>query len=148
MNDENFAERIKDFFNDYELSFKNGLAGNEDTGTFASFFADCFVEANPKGVSCEKNNEELRKSMATGYERYRKMGTKEMTIQAIVSSKLLEFHYMAKVDWLSIYKKQDNSVVTIEFRVVYLLQDTNNMLKIFSYITGDEEAVLKQYGLI
>ncbi len=36
----------------------------------------------------------------------------------------------------------------IEFDVFYILQDINNELTIFAYITGDEQGVMKEHGLI
>jgi hypothetical protein len=55
---------------------------------------------------------------------------------------------MAKVHWQAIYNKKDKSKESIEFDVIYFVQTVNDQLKIFAYITGDEQGVLRERGLI
>lgn len=45
-------------------------------------------------------------------------------------------------------QNQEDVNGAIEFDVIYFLQRMNNTLKIFSYITGDEELALKQHNMI
>jgi hypothetical protein len=54
---------------------------------------------------------------------------------------------MIKIHWLSEYLKKDNSHLSIDFDVFYFVQYVNGAIKIFSYITGDEQKILKENGL-
>jgi len=58
-----------------------------------------------------------------------------------------DFYYMAESYWEAFYD-QDGDSQTIEFNVIYFLQHLNDKLKIFAYITGYEQKVLKERGLI
>jgi hypothetical protein len=71
-----------------------------------------------------------------------------MKIMALDITWLNDMHVMAKVCWQAIYQKKDGNKETINFDVFYFLQKQNGALKIFAYITGDEQAVLKERGLI
>jgi hypothetical protein len=55
---------------------------------------------------------------------------------------------MVNVHWNSSYNRKDGSEVFIEFDVIYFVQIIDEKLKIFAYITGDEQAVLREKGLI
>lgn len=142
-----YTERINDFFAHYAIRFTKALAGEDDVKGVTASFADCFIEANPFGVNCGKNDERFRDAIPKGNEYYRKLGTKEMSITAIESSQLDNNHYMAKIEWHSLYQKDDESI-SIDFSVIYLLQELDNKLTIFAYLTGDEQSVLKEHGLL
>lgn len=55
---------------------------------------------------------------------------------------------MARVRWRAKAIKQNGEDVTINFEVIYMFQTKDDKLKIFAYITGDEQKVLKENGLI
>ena len=59
-----------------------------------------------------------------------------------------EFHAMVKIGWKGTYEKKDGEALTIEFDVFYMVQELNGSIKIFAYVTGDEEKALKDNGLI
>lgn len=143
-----FEDKIREFFSAYEHRFMMALQGKDDVEGTAAAFAGCFIEANPKGVSCGSNNEQFREMIPKGNAYYRQIGTKEMTVRNITCTLIDTSHYMAKVDWHSVYNKKDNTEVAIDFAVTYLLQDIDNKLQVFAYITGDEEGVLKENGII
>ncbi|KAA2245369.1 hypothetical protein F0L74_05240 [Chitinophaga agrisoli] len=141
-------EKIEQFFRDYEKRFRDGLAGNVDTASITSAFADCFIEASPLGVHCGKNDAAFREAIPKGYDFYKGIGTTKMTIGHVTITALDDLHYMALVHWQSYYTKKDQTEVTIEFDVTYFLQHRNEELKIFAYITGDEQKVLQERGLV
>ena len=140
--------RINQFFTAYEKRYADALAGSIDVEATAAVFADAFIEANPFGVQAGKNDEELRKVIPEGMEFYRKIGTKSMEVDSVSITPLDPLHYLAKVHWRATYAKKDKSELLIEFDVIYFLQDINQELKIFAYITGDERGVMKEHGLI
>lgn len=140
--------RVNRFFSAYEKRYADALAGSIDVEATAAVFADAFIEANPFGVHAGKNDEELRKVISQGMEFYRKIGTKSMEVVTVSVTPLDPLHYLAKVHWRARYEKKDKPDLLIEFDVIYFLQDINQELKIFAYITGDERGVMKEHGLI
>lgn len=59
-----------------------------------------------------------------------------------------EFHTMVKVHWKANFTKADNSKASIEFDNIYFVQTKENQHKVFAWITGNEQAALKEYGLV
>ncbi|HVK47753.1 MAG TPA: hypothetical protein VM488_07920 [Pseudobacter sp.] len=140
--------RIRDFFTAYEQRYAAGLEGKTDVEGTAAVFTDQFIEANPFGVSAGANDEQFRKAIPEGMEFYRKIGTRSMELDTVAITPLDANHHMAKVHWKATYVKEGKDELVIEFDVIYLLQDIDGALKIFAYITGDEQGVLKEHGLI
>lgn len=140
--------RIRDFFTAYETRYAEALAGHTDVEQTAGAFADDFIEANPFGVQGGKNDASFRKAIPEGMEFYRKIGTQSMEVDSVAITPLDASHHMAKVHWKATYAKDDKPAQVIEFDVIYLLQDIDETLKVFAYITGDEQGVLKEHGLI
>lgn len=52
-----------------------------------------------------------------------------------------------KVPWTAKYVKKDGTAVRIDSTNVYLLQLRAEGPRIFAWITGDEQKVLKEHGL-
>lgn len=146
---ENKHHQINHFFDQYEKRFNDALKGAPpDIESITQSFADCFIEASPLGVICGKNDEQFRIAIPQGYEFYKKIGITSMNIMSKQIDFLDDFHVMVKVQWNSVFTKKDASTGDIEFSVIYFLQRIENTYKIFSYITGDEQKVLKENGLI
>lgn len=140
-------DQIEQFFGEYEKRFAEGLAGNAVADETAKAFADFFVEASPDGIIGGKNDQEFRDRVPQGYDFYRSIGITKMEIRQLDITELNEQHYMVEVYWESFYDK-DGEPGSIEFSVIYFLQHLNGSLKVFAYITGDEQAVLKEKGLV
>lgn len=140
-------DQIEQFFEAYEKRFAEGLAGNPVAEETAKAFADFFVEASPVGISGGKNDERFLDAVPKGYDFYRSIGITKMEITQLDITELNELHYMVEVYWKSSYEK-DGQPDFIEFSVIYFLQHLNGALKVFAYITGDEQAVLKERGLV
>ena len=150
MDDVERQKRINDFFSEYAAGFNNALADapKADVEATAGAFADCFVEASPSGVSCGKNDEQFRAQIPQGYAFYRSIGTRSMRIAALSATPLDGCHSMVNVGWEGLYERKDGSEELIAFDVIYLVQEIDNQPKIFAYITGDEQKVLRERGLI
>lgn len=137
------------FFHAYELRFNKALAGDKvDVTEVASAFAASFIEASPLGVVCGNNDEAFRQSIPADYEFYKKIGTTSVLIASKEITKLDEHHLMVKVYWKASYKKKNGHTDQIPFHVIYFLQQLGRDLKIFAYITGNEQKVMKEHGLI
>lgn len=141
-------DKIDAFFNVYEQRFTDGLRGKVDIEGTTAAFASSFVEASPVGVHCAQNDKTFKEAIPKGYEFYKKIGTQSMKIGSKEITRLDEFHLLCKVHWQSSYHTTDKKAVVIDFDVFYFLQHLNNELKIFAYVTGDEQKVLKEKGLI
>lgn len=142
------TEVIKKFFDDYAERFNRSLQGDEvDPRDIAESFAKHFVEASPAGVSRGKNGLLFRWMIPRGFAHYKKIGTTRMSIDNVEVESIDPMHALAKVHWDSRYTKPDGRSDRIAFDVTYLLHFEGAHPKIFAYITGDEEKVLREHGL-
>lgn len=139
---------IEDFFASYAGEFAQALEGHADAEATARHFTDCFIEASVHGVSCGRNDEVFRQQIPRGYDFYRSIGMKSMLVRDIQVSPLDGAHSIARVRWDSTYGKPDGTEESIDFEVIYFLQMTSGEPKIFGYITGDEQAIMRERGLI
>jgi hypothetical protein len=141
---------ITDFFELYAARFNQALADPpvEDVEGTARAFADYFVGARPAGVMGGPNDARLREVIPQGNAFYRSVGTKAMAIRGIDVTTIDDLHAMARVHWESSHVKPDGGEVNIPFDVVYLLQMLDGVPRIFAYITGDEQGVLRAHGLL
>jgi len=139
---------VKAFFERYESLFNRALAGDTDMDEVAALYAAEFIAASPLGVMAGKNDEQLKEAMAQGYEGYRAMGTKEMRIRNVRISPMDEHHCVAHVAWTATYARKDRPDVTIDFDVHYLVQKLDGEPKVFGWVSGDEQALLKERGII
>lgn len=140
-------QKTEAFFQEYEDRFNQGLAGKPDVEGTAAAFAESFIESSPAGVNAAKSGAEFRKVIPQGIEFYKSIGTQSMKIKALAVTLIDDFHVMAKVHWDSRYQLQGRDV-SIEFDVVYFLRYFDGVLKIFAYVTGDEQKLLEEHGLV
>jgi hypothetical protein len=143
-------QAVEMFFSAYEARFNTALGdlATDDVEGTASAFADYFVEASPVGVSGGKNDDGFRAMIPKGNDFYRSIGTQLMKIKSLKITPLDDYHVQAKVSWQAAYKKKDGSKDSIDFDVIYFLQVLNGPPKIFAYITGDEQKVYKEKGIV
>jgi predicted ester cyclase len=142
------SERVQAFFERYADRFNRSLEGGKvSVAEVADSFASHFVEASPAGVQGAKNGLLFRWMIPRGFAHYKKLGTTRMAISDLSLEPLDADHALAKVHWDSRYIKEDGSKDRIEFDVTYLLHFEQGEPKIFAYITGDEERVLREHGL-
>lgn len=141
-------EKLEAFFDVYAQKFNESLQGNTDVDSMVNSFAESFIEASPKGIMSGKNDAEFKKGVVKGYEYYKNIGTKSMDIMDKGITLLDEFHAMVKIGWKGSYEKKDGKTLMIEFDVFYMVQELNGSIKIFAYVTGDEQKALKDNDLI
>ena len=138
---------LRDFFKRYESMANRVLAGEMDVGETTFAFASDFIAASPAGVLAGKNDQSLKTSMEKGYARYREIGTKELKIRDLKITAIDALHSLVRVDWRSVYEVHGRPDVVIDFEVHYLVQLRNGEPKIFGWVSGDEEAVLREHGI-
>lgn len=140
---------IERFFEAYGAQFARALADPPeiDVEATAGAFADCFIEAGPRGVSCGRNDDTFRAQIPQGYAFYRRIGIRSMAIVMFVPSQLDERHWGVRVRWLAEYD-HGGRTGELEFEGVYFVQMTGAGPKIFAYVTGDEEGELRALGLL
>lgn len=141
-------EKINSFFSDYESLFNSALNGEANVAGIQSAFASHYIEASPSGINPGANDFLFRLSIPKGYRYYRKLGMRSIKANSRDILSLDSYHYLVKVSWSAWYVMKDESSQTVDFTVVYILQHLNNELKIFSYITGDEQRLLREKGII
>jgi hypothetical protein len=139
---------VRKFFYRYESLFNRSLNGEVDTDEVAALYAPEFIAASPSGVMAGKNDNQLKEVMAQGYARYREMGTKKMTIRHVRFSALDDLHCVAHVAWRAIYARKDQPDVAIDFDVHYLIQNLEGDPKVFGWVSGDEQKLLREHGII
>lgn len=140
-------EAVRKLFDRYEQAFDRALRGDIDMDEVAALYANAFIGASPAGVMTGANDDEFRKVMAEGYARYRAIGTKAMRIRELRILPMDEHHCIAQVDWTATYARKDRSDVEIDFAVHYLVQKLEGDAKVFGWITGDEQALLRAHGI-
>jgi hypothetical protein len=71
-----------------------------------------------------------------------------MDILSMQITILDNLHAIVKIHWNISYVRKNRIKGDIAFDVFYLLQKTGDDVRIFGYITGDEQQALKEEGLI
>jgi hypothetical protein len=141
-------ESVRQFFERYESLFRRALAGDVDMDEVASLYAPAFIAASPAGVMTGTNDDSLKQVMAQGYARYRAIGTKDMRIRHIRLSPMDDHHCVAHVAWTAIYARKDRPDARIDFDVHYLVQKLDGEPRVFGWVSGDEQALLRAHGII
>jgi len=139
---------IRAFFGRYAAVFNRALYGEIDMDEAASLYAPEFIAASPQGVMAGKNDDGLKHAMAQGYARYRAIGTREMRLGAVRLSALDDLHCVAHVGWTAVYAREDEPDIAIEFEVHYFVQTLAGEPKVFGWVSGDEEALLREHGIV
>ena len=142
---------VRAFFEDYAARMNDALADppRVDVAAARRAFADHFVGTDPKSVRGGRNGLLLRLMIPRGYAHYRKIGAKRMEVRGLEITPLDDFHVMAKAHWWSVYeRRRGGERIEIEFDNIYLLHiPEDGSPRIFAWITGDEQQVLKEHGL-
>jgi hypothetical protein len=148
LGEEMIEASVRKLFERYEGLFNQALGGDTDVQEVAALYASCFISATPTGIMTGRNNDQLKQVMAQGYARYRAMGTKEMRLRNVRLSPIDEHHCVAHVEWTATYARKDQPDVAIDFEVHYFVRTLHGKSKVFGWVSGDEQAVLKEHGII
>jgi len=141
-------DEVRNFFMRYEQFFMQSLNGEIDSKELSSLYAKEFIVASPLGVMAGKNDLTFQKNLAQGYEQYRRMGTQKMCVRDVSVLPIDELHCVARVAWTAAYSVAGKPDIEIDFEVCYLMQELNNELRMFGWISGNEQELLKEYGVI
>lgn len=139
---------VRQLFERYERFSERSLGGMMDMDEAAGLYASDFVAASPVGVVSGKNDVRFRQALAEGYARYRAIGTKAMRVRQVRVSQIDALHCIAQVAWTAIYARQDRADARIDFDVHYFVQVLDGEARVFGWVSGDEQAVLKQHGIV
>lgn len=143
-------EELQSFFQAYEERINKALADPDhiDARAMSDAYTESFLEAHPGGIQIFSNDEQFREAQQPAFEHRRRIGTRSMIIMSIRTANFDDQHSAATIRWMAVYERQsDRSEVKIEFDETYLVQFIDRTPKIFAYIAGDEEALLKKHGL-
>jgi hypothetical protein len=145
----NHQQLLRRFFDRYAKRMNDALKPKPkiDTAGVVRSFADYFVEASPAGVFGGKNGLRFRLIVPRGFRHYRKIGTTAMLISGFKATRIDDLHYLVRVGWDSRYLTRDGARKRIQFTNIYLVQVRNRQPRIFAYITGDEQKVLREHGI-
>lgn len=138
---------VRGLFERYERFFNRSLGCKVDMDELASLYASEFISAAPVGVRTGKNDDQFKQAMAQGYDHYRAIGTKEMRVRTLRLSPIDELHCVAHVSWTATYARKGQPDMTIDFDVHYLVQMLNEEPKVFGWVSGDEQALLKKHSI-
>ncbi len=138
---------VRRLFERYERFFMRALGGDLDMAEAAALYASEFIAATPAGVMGGRNDATFRQAMAKGYEHYRAIGTKAMAVRQVRVSPIDDLHCVAHVAWTATYARAGREDVAIDFEVHYLVQALDGEPKVFGWVSGDEQALLKQHGV-
>lgn len=147
MPEEDMNSAVGKLFERYERFFNQSLRGEVDMDEGSALYASEFMAASPAGVMTGKNDEQFRQVMAQGYERYRAIGTKEMRIRNVRLSPIDDLHCVAHVAWTATYARKDQADVAIDFDVHYFVQKLDMEPKVFGWVSGDEQELLRKHGI-
>jgi hypothetical protein len=138
---------IRTFFERYARLFNQALDGDVNLDEVAALYASEFIAASPMGVMAGKNDGQLRQVMAQGYQHYRATGAREMRLREVRLSPIDGHHGVAHAAWTARYARKDGPDVSIDFEVHYLVQQLGAEPKVFGWVAGDEQALLRAHGI-
>lgn len=138
---------IHALFRRHEDNFNRGLHGEAAPEDAGALFTPEFIAAGPQGVATGRNDASLVEAMRAGYDHYRATGAQAMTLRNVAVTPIDDRHATAKVSWRARYRRKDGSQTDIDFEVTYFVRLTDEGPRIFGWVSGDEEALLRERGL-
>ncbi len=141
-------EEIRRFFAQFEAAYNRALIEPGDAEALAETFADSFVAANPNGVLCWKNDENLSEIIRQGFEFYRSVGAKSARIASLSVTPVDGAHAFVRAEWEMLFRRPGGDLEAIRSEVAYLVQTIDEEPRIFSFITPDERQMFRERGLL
>lgn len=141
---------LKAFFADYAARANRALQDHPeiDVDAAVAAFTECFVEAHPGGVMCFQNNARFHAAVPQLFESQRGLGARSMTIDQLELTELNEQHHMANVQWRVVYKLNEGRQISAVFDEIYFVQIRDGLPRIFAYIAGDQDKLLRDLGIL
>ena len=133
--------KLKKLFDAYEKAYSE-----LDLETTATFFADTFISAGPKGTIAQSKKEFLSKAKQAA-DFYRKVGLEYGKILSTKEIQLGDHHSLVEVHWGAKFRKTGYKL--IEFDVSYVVDKTGPEPKIVMFVAHqDEEEAMKKLSLL
>ena len=141
--------QVRNFFNHYASRMNNAVFSDPiDVEGIIQSFAEHFVGANPNGIQAGQNDEQFKNAIRDGIAFYRRIGVRSMVILDQEVDMLDGLHALTKILWKCVYDSESTSG-ELMFMNYYLVQcRSNDTIKIFSYVTGDETKAFKEHDLL
>lgn len=141
--------QVRNFFNQYASRMNNALFNDPiDLEGIAQSFAENFVGANPNGIQAGQNDEQFKNAIREGIAFYRNIGIRSMIILDQEVETLDGLHALTKILWKCVYDSRSASGEMM-FVNYYMVQcRSNDTIKIFSYVTGDEVNAFREHRLL
>jgi hypothetical protein len=139
---------IDNFFDRYASLMNDALSSDvNNVRLIMNSFSDFVVGSNSYGVFGGKNDDQFAEAIHQGIDFYKTIGIVSMNIIAKRVTILDNVHALVRVSWTSFYRNEDESG-DIPFEAAYMVQYKNHELRIFAFVTGDEQAAFKSHKLI
>lgn len=138
---------VTELFERYVRETNAALAGDVDSAAIRDLYAESFIGASPAGIMAGKRDDQFIRTLTAGFDRYRAIGTQQMTIQDVRVEPIDALHALARVKWRAVYDV-DGERKAIDFTNVYLVRVDAARATVFGWITGDENAELRKQGII
>jgi hypothetical protein len=122
--------------------------GAVDVDSIVSSFAPYFVASSPRGVMGGENGETFRELVPKGFQHYREVGGKAMTLVGLSVEPLDTLHAIARVDWDFRYINKAGKSGHVAFTNLYFVTTASGEPKIFAYVTPDEQGAMEAHGLV
>ncbi|MEI9416741.1 nuclear transport factor 2 family protein [Mesorhizobium sp. Cs1321R2N1] len=139
---------VAKFFGAYAEFYNDALLSDAGLKDVADIYSSAFISVTPGGVMAGENGKQLIEIMKKGFEGYRAMGAGKMTCRDVSVTPIDQDHCVAKVQWSGEYQNKKAALITIDFEVSYLLERRDGKLKVFGWISGDEQAEFRKHGLL
>lgn len=141
-------KKIENFFSVYEASFNTALSEENALSleTIQELSSGCFIESDPHKVNCGKC-EDLLKRTQENITKYKNNGIKKARIHSKEITSLDDYHAMVKVQW-HFASDQEFKGEMIVLNIFYLLRTIQKDIKIFGYISGDEQRAMQEHQVM
>ncbi|RWC86504.1 MAG: nuclear transport factor 2 family protein [Mesorhizobium sp.] len=139
---------VAKFFAAYAEFYNDALLPEADLKDVADIYSSAFISVTPGAVMAGENGKQLIEIMKKGFEGYRTIGAGKMTCKDVSVTPIDRDHCVAKVQWAGEYQNKKAALITIDFEVSYLLERRDGKLKVFGWISGDEQAEFRKHGLL
>jgi hypothetical protein len=142
-------ESIALFFDNYARRFNEALHGSlPDIENATACFAECFIESNPNKIILTQNNDSFKAAIPQGFNYYRSIGLQNMKICSKAITILDDYHALVKIHWQSLYIKKEGNKMELGFDTHYMVRVINGVVKIFCYVSSDEQQFMEENGLV
>jgi hypothetical protein len=137
-------EKVRRFFARYEEG-----ANSFDPELMSSLYLAEFMAGDPNGVSCGKNDDNLKASFSQRKAFFEQIGFRRAKVLNMDATPLDGRYTMAKIHWQMTFEKDPGKPLDFRFFITYFLFDPGSGPKAAFWISHeDEQAVMRDAGLI